>query len=193
MKNKIVAFFIVLMLSFSLFAKENIKFDRYRTEPLGFAMGYGTYGVSLNLSICTLRWQHVFWEIFKFHGAYSLEESSSHNDIDPRGYALKAETLFGVPFFLTENNRQEIRVAAGLGLGISRFDETYSTVDAVSEISYIYHFTNYLALQFGVHAAFPLYFKDEMFDKMSCRTIDGDKCYDSIYMPDIQGFVGIRF
>ncbi len=41
MKNRILAFFILLMLSFSFFAEENsfIRFDPGKTEWFAFALG----------------------------------------------------------------------------------------------------------------------------------------------------------
>ncbi len=185
MKNKILAFLIIFMLSFSLFAEEQKYthgFIKTKTEWFSFALGYGTYGLSGHVSVCTLRWHSFFWE--------TLRIQSSYDFITQNAFALRAETASGIPFFLTDDNRHEIRISAGLSLGAEFFKNSFSSIDALTEVSYVFHISDEMAFQIGAAAKFP--FGTGRLGEIECGERE-ENCNKIYYMPNIYGFAGVRF
>ncbi len=202
MKSKMFFLFFILFLSAKLFGEEKTEykhvFIRTSTEWISFSAGYGTYGYSLNFSAFTLRWRNAFWEILKLHASrdFSYPRTNDRDNIineigvasEYSVFSFKIKSSAGLPFFITADNRHEIRVGAGVGLGISCYKKDGYLLDISTELSYIARIFDSFAIQVGVSADFPLFTDDEMF-----ASAFGSYYYKSVYMPNIYGFAGVRF
>lgn len=209
MKSKMLLLFFILFLSVEVFGEEKTEykhvFIRTSTEWMSFSTGYGTYGYSLNFSAFTLRWRNVFWEILKLHASrdfsyprtndsdnINCDDSLGCNEIDVASeysvVSYKVKSLAGIPFFITADNRHEIRVGAGVGIGVSCYKKDGYILDISTELSYIIHIFDSFSVQVGMSADFPLFTDDEMFSSAF-----GSYYYKSVYMPNIYGFAGLRF
>lgn len=184
MKIRMLAIIVAFMVSFSLFAEEQRYmhgFIKTKTEWFSFALGYGTYGLSGHASVCTLRWRSFFLETLRIQGSYDF--------ITQDAFALRAETASGIPFFLTDDNRHEIRISAGLSLGAEFFKSSFSPIDVLTEVSYVFHISDEMAFQAGAAAKFP--FATVRLGEIECD--EEEDCNKTYYMPNIYGFVGVRF
>ncbi len=160
------------------------SFIKTNTEKFAFSMGYGTYGLTTRLSIFTLRWRRVFWETVKIHAAYNNSEA----------FSVKLGTAVGVPFFITDDNRHEIRLSGGIGLGLERYKDEFSIAHGEIELSYVFHIHDKLAFQVGSTAEFPFFTNDFGFSKSDSSSYNPfDVDYKVTYMPNIYGYLGFRF
>lgn len=171
--------------------KESYKYSFIKTdtEKFAFSMGYGTYGLTTRLSIFTLRWRRVFWETVKINTAFNLNYDAWEV------FSVKLGTAVGVPFFITDDNRHEIRLSGGLGLGLERYKDEFSFAHGEIELSYVFHIHDKLAFQIGSAAEFPFFTSDlglvSKSDSSSYGPFDVD--YKVTYMPNIYGYIGFRF
>jgi hypothetical protein len=138
--------------------------ESYRTKTEGFALAFfgGNYGLGGGLTFVTLRWRYFFWEIFRLQITGASYFKNNRN-----GWSLNAKTMVGVPIFLDENNRHEIRLSTGFSAGFSakkdRDDiEDYvfynqSNVNIPFDVSYVFHLDKNVAFQIGAALDLPVF------------------------------------
>jgi len=132
---------------------------RTKTEWLTFRSGVGRGGVYAALSVVTIRWERIYWEVIRASVLRSLEEV-----IDLHLIVGWAGTAVGVPVHVDELGRHEFRFGLGFGVGYGGHDvdEPCGEDDldtscirnvfyvASADASYIWHLADHFALFVGI-------------------------------------------
>ena len=163
-------------------AKEYLKGEKFRTKTEWFALSFfgGSYGLGGGFTFITLRWRYVFWEVFRVQatGARYFEK-------DRAGTSANMKTMVGIPIFLGNSKRHEIRIATGFSGGFnakypknvdwdfSFYDESFIHVPI--DIYYVFHTDQPVALQIGFAIDIPI------------PISSFDECF-----PIMNGFIGFR-
>ena len=138
---------------------------RTKTEWFAISVVGGNVGIGGKLSFFTLRWKAFYWEILRLHA------SGIYYNI----MAFNGGTMFGVPLFLTPDDKNEFRFGIGLSGGLNQSLKGSSILTLPIEISYLYHIKRHFTFQTGISVEIPLVL------------------FDPEFFPVINGFIGFRF
>ncbi|HNW82722.1 MAG TPA: hypothetical protein PKG52_07520 [bacterium] len=150
----------------------NSKYYRTDTEWLSLKFIGGNYGLGVDFSFFTFRWEKIYWEMIRCSIMNREFES------DTQHYFLK--TMFGIPFFTGFASRHEIRISTGISGGVSNYksEENFlSFINIPFELSYTFHITHFFSFQIGTLIELPVFF---------------DSYSNTYYVPVISGFTGFR-
>ncbi len=177
MKKKILIIFLIFISFVWLNASENLnEFSRTDTEWLALSGGGGTHGPGGNISFFTVRQDLFFWEIFRLQATFLNEDVFSFN----------VKSIYGIPLFVTKDNRNEFRFGTGISAGLSfkfvrdeknRRKGIGSILNIPVEITYVNHIFRFFSLSATISVDFPVHFGSD------------SKKY---YTPVINGFLGFR-
>jgi len=154
------------------------KISRTDTEWVAISGGGGIYGPGGNISFFTVRYDHFFWEILKLQITYL------NDDI----YSFNIKSIYGIPVFITNDNRNEFRFGTGISIGHSqKYDKDddnnsvgiKSIINIPIEITYVYHIFRFFSVSAAISVDFPLHF--EFYNGRSFP-----------YTPVLNGFLGLK-
>ncbi|HPA57247.1 MAG TPA: hypothetical protein PLX56_06850 [bacterium] len=177
MKKKVFIIFLVFISLMRLSADEpDNKISRTDTEWMALSGGGGTHGPGGNISFFTVRQDLFFWEIFMLQATFLNEDAFSFN----------VKSIYGIPLFVTKDNRNEFRFGTGISAGMSikflrdeknRRKGIGSILNIPVEITYVNHIFRFFSLSATISVDFPVHFE-----------YDNQK----YYTPVINGFLGFR-
>ena len=141
-----------------------VKRKSYRTKTELFALNFagGNFGFGGGFTFVTLRWNHVFLEVFRIQVTGAKYFQSSRKGISANG-----KIMVGTPFFLDKTNKHEIRISSGFSGGFTAkypktvdegfnfYDESY--INLPVDVSYVFHKDKNFAFQVGVAVDIPLW------------------------------------
>ena len=176
--------FILIMISiFGLYADEKKTaktFDRTATEWISLYGGGGNYGFGGGFIFPTVRRKHFYWETARAQITYRNDDVKAFN----------FRSIFGIPFFLTNDDRHKIRLGTGVSAGYVKYWKDNDTPGWYKrgntsyflfpiEVSYVFHIHKYFSFFINVAGDFPV----QYFDKSK---------KDAMYIPMVNGFMGFR-
>lgn len=158
-------FLIVLLFCPAVFAAEKCDDNDDRchfmtdNEWFGIRAEGGSHGIGAMLSAPTLRWESIYWETFRagvnFLGSGFTGDSA---------YYMLGGTSVGVPLFIDDDARHEIRLGVGAfgglihvsgdgGNGSDRDSFSYFSFFAFApEFAYLFHHSKHVAFTVGLSA-----------------------------------------
>ncbi len=112
---------------------------RTKTEFFGLQLvGGGYYGYSIGMTMITIRWEQVYWELVQVRGSVG------------NGGALNVGTVVGYHLHLGDRARHEFRFGAGVAFGAffaGEGDDEFQGLAVVPQASYLYHISKHFAFE----------------------------------------------